>query len=50
MSAAPVPSSNATPLVDVQDLHVRFPIYGGILRHEVGSVRAVDGVSILRYY
>ena len=33
------------PLLDVQDLKVHFPVYGGILRHVVGWVRAVDGVS-----
>jgi oligopeptide/dipeptide ABC transporter ATP-binding protein len=33
------------PLLEVQDLQVHFPVYGGILRHVVGWVRAVDGVS-----
>src|SRR5688572_10109623 len=32
-------------LLDVQDLQVRFPVFGGILLRRVGEVRAVDGVS-----
>lgn len=35
----------AEPLLEVRNLQVRFPIWGGILRHKVGEVRAVDGVS-----
>jgi len=38
-------SSTPDNLLEVEDLSVHFPIYGGILRHKVGSVRAVDGVS-----
>jgi oligopeptide transport system ATP-binding protein len=34
------------PLVDVTDLKMHFPIYGGLLRRRVGEVRAVDGVSL----
>jgi oligopeptide transport system ATP-binding protein len=33
------------PLLEVRDLHVHFPVYGGVLRHVVGWVKAVDGVS-----
>jgi len=33
------------PLLNVTDLSVRFPIYGGILRRKINEVRAVDGVS-----
>jgi oligopeptide transport system ATP-binding protein len=29
----------------VDGLHVHFPVYGGVLRHKVGLVKAVDGVS-----
>lgn len=33
------------PLLQVQDLHVHFPVYGGILQRRVAEVKAVDGVS-----
>jgi oligopeptide/dipeptide ABC transporter ATP-binding protein len=33
------------PLVRIEGLRKYFPIFGGILRHKVGDVRAVDGVS-----
>jgi ABC-type oligopeptide transport system, ATPase component len=32
-------------LVEVRDLKMHFPILGGILRRQVGAVKAVDGVS-----
>ncbi|MCP5020961.1 MAG: ATP-binding cassette domain-containing protein [bacterium] len=32
-------------LLDVRGLKVHFPVYGGILRHKVGTVKAVDGIS-----
>ena len=39
-------SSSATePLVRVEGLRKYFPIFGGFLRHKIGDVRAVDGVS-----
>ena len=34
------------PLLQVQDLHVHFPIRKGILQRTVGQVKAVDGVSL----
>ncbi|HHO51987.1 MAG TPA: ATP-binding cassette domain-containing protein [Deltaproteobacteria bacterium] len=34
-----------TELMQVEDLHVTFPVYGGVLRHRVAGVRAVDGIS-----
>jgi oligopeptide/dipeptide ABC transporter ATP-binding protein len=37
--------TDAAPLLDVRDLKVHFPVYGGVLRHKVGQVKAVDGVS-----
>jgi ABC-type oligopeptide transport system ATPase subunit len=32
-------------ILEVQDLRVRFPVYGGIIPHKQSEVRAVDGVS-----
>jgi oligopeptide transport system ATP-binding protein len=32
-------------LVDVKDLVKHFPIYHGLLRRQIGAVRAVDGIS-----
>jgi peptide/nickel transport system ATP-binding protein len=34
------------PLLRVDDLRVHFPIRAGLLRRQVGTVRAVDGVSL----
>lgn len=35
-----------TPLISVRDLRVHFPVYSeGVLRKEVNTIRAVDGVS-----
>ncbi len=41
-------SAGITPgaLVDVRDLRVYFPIFGGLFQRKVGVVKAVDGVSI----
>ena len=39
----PVPQ---TPLLEVSDLKVHFPIRKGILQREIGQVKAVDGVSL----
>ena len=38
-------TATAQPLLSVRDLKVHFPIYGGVLRKQVGTVKAVDGVS-----
>ena len=32
-------------LVQVRDLKLHFPIYGGLLRRQVGAIKAVDGIS-----
>jgi microcin C transport system ATP-binding protein len=42
---APV-AENAAPLLDARDVRVTFAIRRGVLRRAVGSVRAVDRVSI----
>ncbi|HWA81446.1 MAG TPA: dipeptide ABC transporter ATP-binding protein, partial [Acetobacteraceae bacterium] len=34
------------PLLTASDLHVRFSLRAGLLRRQVGEVRAVDGVSL----
>jgi oligopeptide transport system ATP-binding protein len=34
-----------TPLVQVTDLKMHFPIYSGLLRRHTGDVKAVDGIS-----
>jgi oligopeptide transport system ATP-binding protein len=41
-----ITSNNSKPLLEINNLHVHFPIYGGILRHKVATVKAVDGVSM----
>lgn len=38
-------SQPSTPLLRVRDLKVHFPVFGGVFRHVVGEVKAVDGVS-----
>jgi oligopeptide transport system ATP-binding protein len=38
-------STNNDALVHVGDLFVHFPIYRGLIRRQIGAVRAVDGVS-----
>jgi oligopeptide transport system ATP-binding protein len=42
-AAAGINPSNV--ILDVKDLKIHFPIMGGIIQREVGSVKAVDGVS-----
>jgi peptide/nickel transport system ATP-binding protein len=39
------PSDAQSPLLDVQDLRVRFPIRGGLMQRTVGHFDAVGGVS-----
>src|SRR5580692_9267966 len=33
------------PILEVEDLNVRFPVFGGVFLRRTGEVRAVDGVS-----
>ncbi|MFZ3581328.1 ABC transporter ATP-binding protein [Loktanella sp. DJP18] len=35
----------STPLVQVRDLKMHFPIYSGLMRRQTGAVKAVDGVT-----
>ena len=44
-SAPAVPMDSGTPLLDVQDLKVRFPIRGGLMQGVKGYFDAVGGVS-----
>jgi oligopeptide/dipeptide ABC transporter ATP-binding protein len=41
----PAPGSAVQPLLTVQGLKKHFPIYGGVLRKQIGTVYAVDGVD-----
>jgi oligopeptide/dipeptide ABC transporter ATP-binding protein len=51
MTSAPTTAAEVTPappdgtLLSVRDLVKHFPIKAGVMRHQVGAVRAVDGVS-----
>ena len=38
--------SEGTPLIEVRDLEVHFPVRKGLFRSVVGRVRAVDGVNL----
>ena len=35
----------AAPLLEVRDLHVHYPIHGGIFLRKVGEVKAVGAVA-----
>ncbi len=39
------PAQDAEVLVRVENLSVHFPVYKGILRRQVGVIKAVDGIS-----
>jgi oligopeptide/dipeptide ABC transporter ATP-binding protein len=45
-AAAAVAPAVGKPLIEARDVKTYYPIYGGILRRRVGSVYAVDGVSL----
>lgn len=36
---------NRKPLLQVKGLRKTFPIYGGVFRHQIGEVKALDGVD-----
>ncbi len=44
--AEPARAAPLTPLLEVRDLRVYFPVRRGVLRQIVGHVKAVDGVSL----
>ena len=45
-TAAPGASRGSMPpILEVKDLHVRFPVFGGLLLRKMGEVHAVNGVS-----
>jgi oligopeptide transport system ATP-binding protein len=50
-AATPQPAGTASrkPILEIKNLRIRFPVWGGILRHKVGEVRAVDDVSLTLY-
>ena len=39
------PAQDAEVLVSVENLRMHFPVYKGILRRQVGVIKAVDGIS-----
>ncbi len=39
-------ASQEGPLLEVRDLKKHFPIRGGLLRRQIGAVKAVDGVNL----
>jgi len=46
-AAAPEPAAaaDADALLQVEDLKMHFPVHKGIFRRQVGTIKAVDGVS-----
>lgn len=48
-AASPHSSPDEEPLLEVDELETHYPIRKGLLRREVGRVRAVDGVSFDLY-
>ena len=47
--AGAAPPTGAEVLVDARNVKKYFPIMGGVLRHQIGSVYAVDDVSLQIY-
>ena len=38
-------ATNTENLVEVENLHMYFPVLAGVMRRKVGDVKAIDGVS-----
>ena len=38
-------SQKSEALLDIKDLTVHFPVFRGLLRRQVGAVKAVDGLT-----
>jgi len=36
----------SAPLLEIKNLKVHFPVYGGVFQRKVAEVKAVDGVSL----
>ena len=49
MPASPEPAAGGEVLIDAAHVKKHFPIMGGVLRHQVGKVYAVDDVSLQIY-
>jgi oligopeptide transport system ATP-binding protein len=45
LASEPAPPTGDPDFLSVKDLQVHFPVHAGVLRKQVGSVKAVDGVS-----
>ena len=39
-------SEEKIPMIKVENLQTHFPVYGGFFKHKIGSVKAVDDISI----
>ncbi|MDX9768353.1 MAG: ATP-binding cassette domain-containing protein, partial [Ectothiorhodospiraceae bacterium] len=44
--AAPVATAGGTPLIELRELCIHFPVRKGLMRRVVDQVRAVDGVTL----
>ena len=42
----PASAASRDVVLDVRDVEVHYPVHGGMLQRRIGTVRAVDGVSI----
>jgi len=43
--ATPAAGANGSPILEVEDLKVYYPVHGGLFLRKVAEVKAVDGVS-----